>query len=312
MCVFFSQFGSGLNGGETAFAHLYVRLFHDYCKCFKISSAVMFMYIVTAFAVLLRRIIFEPCDCDETWLRKLSATGFDAEDIRLIVDVVSDRSWLDSAVGFDDRSSFTFAVLRNLYSRTWFSQDYVQGVVHTSLGSMAGTPPADLIYALAFSRVLFKFNEALDRKGLGSRLASHRGPVVFLADVAYCDDAVVPVVAPSVQIVDKCADVVFVACCAFSSFGLSLNFDKNQTNGMVRFVGQGAAFARRELFHHGNSVDFDFYVKLLTLSLSILISIWVPISLWRLIYLRRLLFALPLSAAALVPSSPCCPIPGSP
>ena len=28
---------------------------------------------------------------------------------------------------------------------------------------------------------------------------------------------------------------------------------------MVRFVGQGPAFARRELFHRGNSVDFDFY-----------------------------------------------------
>ena len=94
---------------------------------------------------------------------------------------------------------------------------------------MAGTPPADIIYVLAFSRVLCKFNDALGRKRLGSRLASHRGPVVNLADVAYCDDAVVPVVAPAMQIVDKCADVVFVACCVFSSFGLSLNFDKNDT-----------------------------------------------------------------------------------
>ena len=215
------------------------------------------MDIVTAFVVLLRCIIFQPCDCDKTWLRKLRATGFDDDDIRLM-DVVSDRSWLDSSVNVDDGCHFSFAILRNLYSRTWFSQDFVLGVVHTSLGSMAGTPPADIIYALAFSRVLFKFNEALGNKSLCSRLASHRGPVINLSEVAYCDDAVVPVVAPAVQIVDKCADVVFVACCVFSSFGLSLNFDKNKSNGMVRFVGQGAAFARRELYHQGNSVDFNF------------------------------------------------------
>ncbi len=57
----------------------------------------------------------------------------------------------------------------------------------------AGTPPADIIYALAFSRVLFKFNDAMDAQGLRSSLCSHAGPPLQLVDVDYCDDAVVPV-----------------------------------------------------------------------------------------------------------------------
>ncbi len=71
-----SQFGSGLNGGETAFPHLYVSIFFDHCKHYKLSCANIFMDIVTAFAVLLRRILFDEFDSDETWLRKLAAAGF--------------------------------------------------------------------------------------------------------------------------------------------------------------------------------------------------------------------------------------------
>ncbi len=70
------QFGSGLNGGETCFAHLYVRLIFDYCKFHKSSAAFVFMDIITAFAVLLRRIIFDESDTDELWLRILSSSGF--------------------------------------------------------------------------------------------------------------------------------------------------------------------------------------------------------------------------------------------
>ncbi len=71
-------------------------------------------------------------------------------------------------------------MVNKFYCNTWFSQDYVDGVVKTSLGCMAGTPPADIIYALAFSRVLSKFNDALDARGLRSTLAAHSGPLSVL------------------------------------------------------------------------------------------------------------------------------------
>ncbi len=61
-----SQFGSGLNGGETAFAHLYVRLLSDYCKRYHLSVAFVLMGVVTTFAVLLRRTLFDEVDSSMT------------------------------------------------------------------------------------------------------------------------------------------------------------------------------------------------------------------------------------------------------
>ncbi len=153
------------------------------------------MDIVTAFAVLLRRILFDEFDNDETWLRKLSAAGFSEDDIESVVNVVSDRAWVEDVICRSDGSSFAWGLVNKFYCNTWFTQDYVDGIVRTSLGCMAGNPPADIIFALAFSRVLFKFNDALDARGLRSSINSHVGPPIDLVDVDYCDDTVVLVVA---------------------------------------------------------------------------------------------------------------------
>ena len=61
---------------------------------------------------------------------------------------------------------------------------------------------------------------ALHARGLRSTLASHIGPVWHLVDVDYCDDAVVPVVAPAKDLVTKCVDIVYVACAVCISYGL--------------------------------------------------------------------------------------------
>jgi hypothetical protein len=145
-----SQFGSGLNGGETAFAHLYVRFIQDYCSRYNQSVAFVFMDIVTAFAVLLRRILFDDCDSDEAWFIKLNRSGFSDSDIRDVIDVVYDKDWIASLVRGDPVSCFALSFANRLYTRTWFSQDLIPGVIHTTLGCMAGSPPADLIYAMAF------------------------------------------------------------------------------------------------------------------------------------------------------------------
>ena len=254
-----SQFGSGPNGGETAFAHLYVRLFFDYCEHYKLSCANIFMDIVTAFAVLLRRILFDEYDNDETWLRKLSSAGFSDDDISSVMDVINDREWVNDVICRSGGCSFAWGLVNKFYCNTRFSQDYVEGVVRTSLGCMAGTPPADIIYALAFSRVLAKFNDALDAHGLRSSLVAHEGPPLDLVDVDYCDDTVVPVVAPAHELVTKCVDIVYYACAVFTFYGLVLNFATNKTNVMARFVGKGSVGAKRELFFSGNEVSFDLY-----------------------------------------------------
>ncbi len=88
-----SQFGGGLNGGETAIAHLYLRLFVDSITFSHKSGAIVFYDVCSAFATLLRRIIFDIDQGDENWLRRLSLAGFTEDDIDHIYNFVK-RSFL--------------------------------------------------------------------------------------------------------------------------------------------------------------------------------------------------------------------------
>ncbi len=67
-----SQFGGGL-GGETAIAHLYLRLSVDFINNSSKSGAIVFFDVCNAFATLLRRIVFDVDLGDEHWLCSLSA-----------------------------------------------------------------------------------------------------------------------------------------------------------------------------------------------------------------------------------------------
>ena len=84
-----SQYGAGFNGGETAFAHLYVRLLFDYARAKNLSASALYVNVTTAFATLLRRILFDSSQGDERWYKQLADTGFSASDINSIIEVLS-------------------------------------------------------------------------------------------------------------------------------------------------------------------------------------------------------------------------------
>ena len=83
-----TQFGGGFNGGETAFAHLYVRLVNQSCRCAKKTCANLSLDVISAFASLLRCIVFDFEDGDEAWFSKLTQHGFSEADILSIVESV--------------------------------------------------------------------------------------------------------------------------------------------------------------------------------------------------------------------------------
>ena len=71
-----SQWGSGLHGGETAITHLYVRNLYHMARVSGKSLSLIFLDISSAFASLVRRIIFDVEAGDEHWLAQLRASGF--------------------------------------------------------------------------------------------------------------------------------------------------------------------------------------------------------------------------------------------
>ena len=75
------QFGGGLNGGATDITHLALRAFLDAASASKLSCAVLFVDLASAFASMFRRLVL-PVGCgDKQWLRALASAGFSFAEI---------------------------------------------------------------------------------------------------------------------------------------------------------------------------------------------------------------------------------------
>ena len=102
---------------------------------------------------------------------------------------------------------------------------------------MAGMPLADIIYAVASSRVLDKFHCALCSEGLSSSIVGRDNLPFQLFEVAYCDDTAIPVVSEAPHLVDKVSLVTEVAVTVFMSFGLHVSFYNGKTEAVAYFYG---------------------------------------------------------------------------
>eukprot|EP00973_Karenia_brevis_P095198 12426218-Karenia_brevis.AAC.1 len=76
-----TQFGSGLNSGDTSVAHLLARSYLDLGRKLGKTCALLFLDIQTAFASFVRSIVFRIEDGDEAWLRRLQDVGFSPSEI---------------------------------------------------------------------------------------------------------------------------------------------------------------------------------------------------------------------------------------
>ena len=202
-----TQYGGGLNGGETAFAHLYIRSVFDFCKHHNLSASCLFIDILSAFANIFRRIIFDETHGDEAWLHKLSCMGFSDEDLFNIYNNICNHEWIDESINSQNR--FNLNVLNSFYNNTFFTQESLPNAVHTSSGSMAGMPAADVVYSMVFARVLDVFRDSIQAEGLSSFLdLGHGGGGVELLDTTFHDDLAQPIIAPASEICEKSVKVL--------------------------------------------------------------------------------------------------------
>ncbi len=252
-----SQFGGGLNGGETAIAHLYLRLFVDSIIFSRKSGAIVFYDVCSAFATLLRRIIFDIDQGDEHWLKKLSLAGFTQDDIDHIYNFIK-CSFFDNIDSGDFSSAgnnLVFNLAQEWYTNTWTSQEFLPNVTYTTAGSAAGTPLADLMYSLAMSRVSKTMRWSLRNEGLETCLHKPDTGAEFpLADVSFVDDMALPIVCTAAMLVDHIANVCGIVYLTFLMFGMELNFLPGKSAVVLCFQGQGKKQAALDLFKADNLI----------------------------------------------------------
>ena len=158
-----TQFGSGLNGGETAFAHIYLRLFNDFCASKNVSSSVVFFMFLLLLLFYTGVLFFYFPSSDEEWLHSLRATGFSEAEITDVYNDISNLGFVfnGSCTPELDKARVWFAYAQELYNETWISMDSCNIVSSIAQGSSAGMPLADLIFNVAMSKILIRFQNKL-------------------------------------------------------------------------------------------------------------------------------------------------------
>ena len=255
-----TQFGGGINGGETSIVYMYNRLIADLAKLSRLSHASISVDVVTAFASLMRSIIFGNDDgCDEAWLAQLRDSGFEETQIKAIYQFVKDLDYLnkvvDSESGDEHDSSYAFKIVEQLYTNTWVSMDYIYHILHTTKGAGAGTPNADLVFSAVFAVVLNTLHDALDSDGLIHTFeATNDRPEVKCIEGTYVDDGVFPVIAPPLEIETKVAKTCEMIVVVFSMFFVEVNFGPNKTETTISIDGDGAKGVRVRLLGTPNPI----------------------------------------------------------
>jgi len=245
-----TQFGGGLNGGETAFAHLYVRLVIDWAINSSTSCSIIFLDVVAAFASMLRRIVFNYEDGDEAWLASLARAGFSDSDVQHVYDTLCNYDWVShmtSDMQHAPRSAgLDFRLTEQFFTNSWITQEYIPNVVNITKGSSAGTPLADLIYSMAMSRVLTCLRSSMDLEGINSCMSAgaFQHDVV---DVSFVDDVGIPCLSPADEILSKTGRVASCAFKVFQVFGMRLNFKPGKSEAILGFFGKGSSLAKRAL-----------------------------------------------------------------
>eukprot|EP00973_Karenia_brevis_P040757 5641128-Karenia_brevis.AAC.1 len=89
----FTQWGSGLHGGDTNVAHLQLRVYMEIASTLRLTFAATFLDISTAFASLVRHLSVPVDAGDEIWLRSLRQVGFTTQEVDAIYTELTKDLW---------------------------------------------------------------------------------------------------------------------------------------------------------------------------------------------------------------------------
>jgi len=246
-----SQWGSGLHGGETAITHLYVRNLYHIARVTGQSLSLLFLDITSAFASLVRRIIFDIEAGDEHWLLQLRASGFSESEIHQIYDEIK------MLVVGDKNSTYATALATQLHTFMWNTFDGLPDISWSLQGTGAGAPLADLVYVIAMAKVLRKLRCELYlgdfistfrvREALPIHPNSSQSERSFVAnDASYVDDAVIPVFTTADRLIERTSAVASTALRIYAQHGMSLNFSSGKSEAVLNWIGPKAASHERQ------------------------------------------------------------------
>ena len=240
-CKLTTQFG-GYAGQQIAFPTLTLRSFIEHAAEHRVSTAVIFLDIKSAFHCLLRQIVFGTQDSFPEVLRNaLHAEGFDVDALQARIAECS-TEFCSTAHPLLARAA------SDAHLNTWFigrvNTDDTCFATHR--GSRPGSPVADIAYNILMSSILRSIEAKLEAHPLIQEafdLLHMKIPIV-----TWVDDVSIPV--PCVdgsQLLALTQDLMQAIVDTFTLHGLRLNLSKGKTEILMQHRGKGAPLLRKQL-----------------------------------------------------------------
>lgn len=203
---------------------------------------------------------------DEAWLHELERTGFS--------DIEIEEIYCELTVDLSSQHGACEIVIRNavlMHLCTWSSIEGIRGVIRITRATLAGLPLADVMYIASMVNSLGKLRSALDLAELVTRVESPRlcdampafadlleqmPPEIFLANISYIDDAVIPVVDAAENILNKIAQINSIAAIELAKHRMELIFKPGKSETIVARHGTGAIAHRQRLETANNLIEY--------------------------------------------------------
>jgi len=254
----------GLPSQQTVSGIQLLRLHGRLGKAKKMSTAVIFVDLRSAFHHLLREFVFNddaPMNFDE--LRKvLEPLDF---DLQMLAEELRHATQQQP----DDIPPALRRCLADVHCNTWFQLHHHGSLAtETRRGTRPGSPLADIGFNLLMAELVKQLQDQLS--SCAAYCQGHDALGVQVPPVTWVDDLAVPLATQQPDLLQPLVqEVTATLHTLFQRYGLSLNMQKGKTEVVMMFRGKNANRCRSELF------DTELPPKLVTTTPTHVLSIWV-------------------------------------
>jgi hypothetical protein len=255
-----NQFG-GVAGGGTDFANHTVRTAIHYAKAFALSIFILFLDLEKAYDKVVRELMFgwpqgdASASTDATRRSKieyLTSIGVEPSAAEFIVTFVQDHGTVLDTLNVDEKVQ---SLLNGLHSHAWFKYGNLESMIVSTKGGRQGCKLGGIIFNGIYERALAVVRGKLKDAGTilvlkladGTPFWSSRTPEacetvdVDVIEVTFVDDEAAITMASSPVKLEKAISIVVDAFNrTFAEFGLTINWKKGKSEGMLRLRGKNA------------------------------------------------------------------------
>ena len=251
-----TQFGSGFNDGSCDAARVVLDSISTVAKELKLCGVFIFTDVVTAFATFMREVLLPDFTSrPNVFLDRLVYLGFSRDVAQRILDEFREcNPWKD---GIEEHA---YHLVAEAHRMSWTSTEYLEGVLVSAIGVLAGTPLADLLFSVKMALLIKDIRKQLEQIGLlfNFSRASHLF-CDFISrpdfnefdfhDVSYMDDVVFALLVLADVLMAAVEDALKIIDTTFRKFGFEVNYGKGKTELVIRFNGKGSHSLKKYILH---------------------------------------------------------------